>query len=551
MLGLQVERLKAQARRSYDWLRQATPAARSREKAIMVRRAGVQPLLDALSRRPDLGPGDAPVYSRVLVDGMWDNPNYWMRYAFIRAGLGLWRGHETGVIGQYSRSRSADSFARFGLDETVDLIGLRGDIGAYRADAKRMLQGVETPDDLMALKLPENFPAELFYDGLLTRQRRGAADPHDPLLVDYLAETLADLAAASRLIARGRFDLVLLSHALNYDFSALAWCAMQAGIPVIILYGDFGTVRFMRIDRPEDFFFYINRPTPEEMQAADPAFREGRRRAGADYLQRRLAGDSEDPGAIFAYRQRTGEIDRAALAAHHGWDPETPVVCVYGANWFDFPHSVEMTNFRDFQEWIEQTLAVARETQGVNWLFKAHPCDDWYPSALGPSFGALVDAVDEPHIALASKDWNGRAIMEVIDAGITYFGTIGIELPSIGKPVMVADRGWYGEHGFVIWPGDRQAYLEALRRPWWRDQDTAAMADAACEFAGWYFALPDWQGGYQFQDDSLQEEIYDTIPQFLEDHGREIENEISLIRDWVASGHRFYQVYKTICESAS
>lgn len=547
-LALHTGRVKRAARKAYVALRARTPEQRRREAEVLARRAAVLPLLDRLSRRADLGPQEAPRFSRVLVDGMWDNPNYWTRYAFIRAALGLWRGHETGIIGEHNRRRVRDSFARLGLDATVDLMALRGPTGRFRAEAQRLLAGVTTPDDLMRLTLPEGFPAELFYDGLLTRQRRGAADPGDPLLVDYLAETLANLAAAKRLIGEGGFDLVLLSHALNYDFCALAWCAMKAGIPVVVLYGDFGTVRFIRVDRPEDFFFYINRPTVEEMQAAPPALREKRRRAGADYLTRRLAGDSEDPGAVFAYRQRTAEIDRASLAERFGWDPETPVICVYGANWFDFPHSVEMTNFRDFQDWVEATLAVACETRSVNWLFKAHPCDDWYPSSLGPSFGALVDAVDMPHVALVPKTWNGHALMRSIDGGITYFGTIGIELPSIGKPVLVADRGWYADNGFVRWPGDRQAYLDALRGPWWQDHDGEAAAAAACEFAGWYFALPDWHGAYVFPDDSDQESIYDGLPAFLSRFEPEIVKEIGLIRDWVTSGHRFYQVYKMLRE---
>ena len=551
MLALGTQRIKTVVFDLCNLALRSMPAARRKEQAIMARRGRVQPLLDRLSRRPEVGPEGDPLYLRVLVDGMWDNPNYWIRYAFIRAALGLWQGHETGVIGRHSRRRSRDSFARFGIDDIVDLIGLRGSAGRYRCAAKAMLADAHTPDDLMALKLPEDFPAELFYDGLLTRQRRGAADPGDPLLVDYLTETLADLAAARRLIDERKFDLVLLSHALNYDFSALAWCAMRAGIPVIVLYGDYGTVRFMRIDCAGDFFFYINRPTLQEFTDARPGLRAKLLQSGTDYLNWRLAGGTEDPGAIFAYRRRTGDVDRAALAAHYNWDPETPVVCIYGANWFDFPHSVEMTNFRDFQDWIEATLVVARESRGVNWLFKAHPCDDWYPMSRGPSFGALVDAVDDPHIALASKDWNGRAIMEAIDAGVTYFGTIGIELPSIGKPIMVADRGWYGEHGFAIWPGDRAAYLDALRGEWWRGHDMKAMAQAAREFAGWYFALPDWHEGYQFQDDSLQEPIYDDLPAFLDNFGSQIEREIFLIRDWVVSGHRFYQVYKTQYERAS
>jgi hypothetical protein len=542
MLSLQLKRLKAGARRTYDWLRQATPAARSREKAVMARRAGVQPLLDTLSRRADLGPVETTVYSRVLVDGMWDNPNYWTRFAMIRAALGLWRGHETGMLGEHSRVRAADSFRRFGLDATVDLIEKRGPLSRWREEARRSLEGCTTPDDLIALKLPEDFPAELFYDGLLTRQRRGAADPSDPMLVDFLTETLANLDAAGRIMDEGRFDLVLLSHALNNDFAAIAWCAMRRGMPVIVLYGDFGTVRFMRIDRAEDFFYYVNSPTPEEVRGAPADLRAKRREAGRDYLAHRLAGNSEDPGAIFAYRRRSAEIDRAGLGEAFGWDPATPVVCVFGANWFDFPHSVEMTNFRDFQDWVEATLSVACETQSVNWLFKAHPCDDWYPSALGPSFGTLVKSVDAPNVRLVPIDWNGHAIMQAIDGGITYMGTIGIELPSIGKPVLVADRGWYGEHGFVIHPGDRAAYLDALKRDWWTGHDAETAANLACEFAGWLFATPD--GDYIFKDDSNQEAIYDGLGAFLKRFENEIAAEIALVRDWVADGHRFYQVYK-------
>ncbi len=129
MLALGVQRLKAGARDLCNLALRSMPTARRTEQAIMARRARAQPLLDRLSRRPEVGPEGDPLYLRVLVDGMWDNPNYWTRYAFIRAALGLWQGHETGVIGRHKRGRSRDSFARFGIDDVVDLIGLRGSVG--------------------------------------------------------------------------------------------------------------------------------------------------------------------------------------------------------------------------------------------------------------------------------------------------------------------------------------------------------------------------------------------------------------------------------------
>lgn len=543
-------RLRACARDAYNRLQASLPAARAQEARVMARRKAAVPVLDRLSRRADLGPDDGPRYERVLIDGMWDNPNYWLRYALTRAGLGLWQGHETGLLGRFNRKRVRDSFSRLGVNEVVDFPAARGPISRYRKSARALLHDVRTPDDIMRLKLPEGFPAEIFYDGLLTRQRRGTANPDDPMLVDYLAETLANIEAARRIIDMGRFDLVLLSHALNYDFSALAWCAMGADIPVVVLYGDFGSVRFIRIQEPGDIFFYVNSPTPSEIESVSPATRARRRAAGKAYLDQRLSGDSNDVGAIFAFRDRAGAIDRKGIANRFDWNPDDPIVCVYGTNWFDFPHSVEMTNFRDFQDWIEATLVAAHDTPHINWLFKAHPCDDWYPSSRGPTLADLVTATPAKNIAVVPKDWNGLALMRAIDAGVTYFGTVGIELPSIGTPVMVADSGWYGTNGFVHYPGGRDDYLSALRTRWWKGVDGEEIAALACEFAGWYFAGPDWHGDYLFRDDSDQEAIYDDLPAFLDRFAPQIAQETSLIRDWFGAGHRFYQVYKMIREAA-
>ncbi len=538
--------LRASARDAYTRLQSNLPAARARETAVMAQRAEIMPVLDALSRRKNLGPAKPPLYERVLIDGMWDNPNYWTRYAFTRAGLGLWQGQETGLLGRFNRKRVQDTFKRFGINDVVDFPAERGSISKHRSTARILLQKTRTPDDIMQLELPESFPAEIFYDGLLTRQRRGTANPDDPMLVDYLAETLANIDAARRIIDQGRFDLVLLSHALNYDFSALAWCAMRSNIPVVILYGDFGSVRFIRIEKPGDIFYYVNSPTRQEIESAPAAARLERRAAGKAYMDQRLSGDSNDVGAIFAFRDRSGAIDRGGIASQFGWDPETPIVCVYGTNWFDFPHSVEMTNFRDFQDWIESTLEVAHETSAINWLFKAHPCDDWYPSSRGPTLADLVTAKPADNIAVVPKDWNGLALMRAINAGITYFGTVGIELPSIGTPVMVADSGWYGSNGFVHYPGNQEDYLTALRTRWWENIDGNLIAENAHEFAGWYFAGPDWHGDYLFPDDSDQEDIYTDLPDFLERFAGQIDREVEMIMHWFRSGHRFYQVHKML-----
>src|SRR5262249_49757184 len=49
----------------------------------------------------------------VLVDGMWDNPNYWIRYALFRAAVGFAGGREVGVVGMYRAATGRRTLERF------------------------------------------------------------------------------------------------------------------------------------------------------------------------------------------------------------------------------------------------------------------------------------------------------------------------------------------------------------------------------------------------------------------------------------------------------
>jgi hypothetical protein len=325
---------------------------------------------------------------------------------------------------------------------------------------------------------------------------------------------------------------------------------MRRGVRVVVLYGDFGTARFIKICEPSDFFDYTNRPTAAEMDAAPPLFRARARERGAAYLDRRYGGASGDIGATYAYVRAAARLDRNSICRQLGFDPERPLIAVYASNWFDFPHSCAMTHFRDFQDWIEATAEVAAQVKEVNWLFRAHPCDDWYPSSKGPTLAKIITAVGAPNVRLTGKDWNGLDLMRAIDGGITYHGTIGIELSAFGKPVLVADRGFYGEAGFVVNPGSRQGYLDALRRDWWCGADARANAERAKEFVGWYFCPPDWHGAYVLSDDSEQDRIYATLPRFLAEHRKAIRREIGLIHDWFDAPSRYFHTYKIEREAA-
>ena len=78
----------------------------------------------------------------------------------------------------------------------------------------------------------------------MKRQRRGTVNLDDPLLPDFVAEAMGYIEAADEIVAEGGFDLVCLSHALDYTYASLAWVAMKRDIPVLVLYGDYGDQPF-------------------------------------------------------------------------------------------------------------------------------------------------------------------------------------------------------------------------------------------------------------------------------------------------------------------
>jgi len=480
---------------------------------------------------------------RVLVDAMWDNPNYWIRYTLLRAALGLANGHEVGVLGPYCVKSCMKTLKRFGISETVQITSLQDeDRETHRKEARRLRDHTRTPDDILHWPLPYNFPADFVYDGILKRQREACVNLEDPRLLDYVAEALGSIAAAEKVLNQHHFDLIVLSHAVNFQFAALAWLAVQRRIPVLIAYGNYGVARFAKMLEPHNIYDTTDRPQRCELDTLPGHKAKAMAAIGVSYLQKRRAGETGDMGARYAFRRYRGNINRAAIIEEFCWDSSLPIVAVYAANWFDFPHPCGMTSFRDFFDWIQATLTVAMRNRRANWLFKAHPCDEWYG---GVTLADLIPPLKGyNHIRVVPKEWSGSALLDAVDGVVTYHGTVGVEAAAFGKPVLVSDRGWYHEAGFVKWPRSREEYLEALGTDWWKDLDLSATTHRARIFAGWYFGRPAWQGRFVLDDDTVQTLIYEKIPQLFQESDKVLDKELKTIQEWFNSRSRHYHTYK-------
>jgi hypothetical protein len=521
---------------------QLNPGIRARSAATAREREAAEDVFREIARSTT-----AHFDGTVLVDAMWDNPNYWYRLSLMRAALGTHQATEIGLTGPYRAREASATLQRLGIRacEAFDRAG--GALASFRPAARRLLTATETPADILAWTLPESFPATVVFDGILKRQRAATVDLGHPLLEDHVAEALRAIASACCLVETYRPQLVLLSHAINFRDAAIAWVAQRAAISSVVLFGNYGVPRFWRIDRGQDLFDSVDRASGADLDALPPAHAEAMATIGRRYLDARLAGTTGDIGSRYAFQRNRGPVDRLSMARHFGWDPAKPVIAVYASNWFDFPHGLGMTHFVDFLDWLRATLDASIAADHVNWLFRAHPCDAWYG---GVTLADLASDRPAPHVRLCLTEWNGAAVTAAADALVTYHGTAAIEYAAAGKPVLVADRGWYHDCGFVVLPESRAAYLAALGRRWWDGIDRAHARHRALLFAGSYFAHPAWQGGLLFPDDSEQARIYAAYPALLAAEQTPLAREIDAIGDWWRSGKRFLHTTKMMQASS-
>jgi hypothetical protein len=524
------------ARRGYDWAkvqwRDHSPAGR----LIVRKRADCERMLDDLARS-----SPRRFNGTVLVDGMWDNPNYWLRYSLFRAALGLAHGREVGLLGAFRQNHCRGSFERLGIRDVESFVDLPAPADLHRR-ASELASGLQKPEDILAWSLPYGVSPTILYDGILKRQRLAAVDILHPKFESHVAEGLRAIEQSRYLLDKHKPDLVVVSHPFNFSWGSLAWQSISRGIPVVVLWAIFGTLRFSRLDSHESLFRFYDRPSGEDIDALSPAKAQALGAVGRTYLEGRFGGRADDLQAVYAFNRATQRVDREKLCQRFGWDINKPIVGFYASNWYDWPHQLGMNQFRDFLDWTEATVAVAHRYDRVNWLLKPHPCEDWFG---GIGLAEIASELGAPaHVAVSDKSWSNAEVMQAIDALVTYHGTAGIEFASMGKPVLIPDRGKYDDCGFAKIAISREHYLDLLASEWWTDIDLTETRRRAEIFSGWWMCAPDWQGDFVFRDDSLQDRLYDIIPGMLSGSQAIVERELETLRTWWDAAHPFYQTFK-------
>ncbi len=171
------------------------------------------------------------------------------------------------------------------------------------------------------------------------------------------------------------------------------------------------------------------------------------------------------------------------IMAHINWD----AVCDYSP-----------MIYNSFDDWILDTIKEIIKIKEVEWLIKIHPAEAWENTLSGvqklieKNFPSLPRHI---HLIKAEEKINPLDFIQFISGGITAYGTLGLELALLGKPVILTGEAHYGNKGFTYDCKSIADYKKMLRRavsikPLTQKQINLAKKYAYCYFIRRQIPIP-------------------------------------------------------------
>jgi hypothetical protein len=127
--------------------------------------------------------------------------------------------------------------------------------------------------------------------------------------------------------------------------------------------------------------------------------------------------------------------------------------------------------YESTNEWISDSINIINKVPNVNWLIKFHPGENLYNN----SFSSLDYIKKKYNIKKISRNVqiinnltniNSYELYNIIDHGVTCYGTVGMELPVLGKTAIILGPAHYQNNGFTIDIKSKDQYLYYIKNPY-------------------------------------------------------------------------------------
>jgi Capsule polysaccharide biosynthesis protein len=272
---------------------------------------------------------------------------------------------------------------------------------------------------------------------------------HEEIVREYAFTALVCAEAAQKAIEKISPSRVFMSHGTYADWGPALKVALSRKLPVIAWMASYLIARFYfrsvedeaRIDfhNLSQTAWEIRKGTPltSSQEARLDKFLHSRYKEHVSFDMKRL---QQYNGAIVHLREK------------YAPSPDKPVWGINAhINW-DAVSDYSPMAYESFDDWMLDTIHQIVEIPEVQWLVKVHPAEAWDNPASGVQ--RLIEKHFPnlpPHVRVipAEEEISPLDFFELVDGGVTVYGTSGLELALHGKPIILAGEAHYGGKGFT------------------------------------------------------------------------------------------------------
>jgi len=334
---------------------------------------------------------------------------------------------------------------------------------ADRAEARR-IASEEPVDQIKAFMFDGLSIGEHAFAGALRFFATGSLDEEpsaEPVLRRYLESALVTAFASRRLMRAVGFTSAVVTHGIYVPWGIMAEVARAEGVHVSTWNVAYRKRRF--IFSHDDTYHHTLMTEPREHW-------EGRELSAAQdreltkYLASRREGLFDWIVFHRARRQDAGEI-----ANRIGLDRSRPAIGLLTNVTWDAQLHYPANAFPDIVEWLVQTCEYFATRPDLQLIIRVHPAEiSGFPPSRQPILGELRKRLPvlAPNIIVVppESDMSTYALMSLCNAAIIYGTKMGVELTSVGLPVIAAGEAWIRNKGLTHDASTPAEYFRILQQ---------------------------------------------------------------------------------------
>ena len=307
----------------------------------------------------------------------------------------------------------------------------------------------------------------------------------DAVLRRYLEAALVTMFAMRRLAREQGFECAVFTHGIYIPWGIVAEVCRQEGVRVATWNVAYRKRRFIFSHGDTYHHTLMSEPQSawEKLDLKPP-----RERALMDYLASRREGMFD----WIVFHRPTARQEPTELLRALGLDTSRPIIGLLTNVSWDAQIHYPANAFANMLEWLVGTCDYFAHRADVQLLIRVHPAElNGFPPSRQPVLTELRRRLPDlaPNITVVPPEsrMSTYGLMSLCNAAVIYGTKMGVELASVGLPVIVAGEAWVRNKGLTYDASTPDEYYALLDRLPFVDRPTTNRVHQARRYAYHFF----------------------------------------------------------------